>query len=311
MTYLAAVLGNPIAHSLSPLIHQEAFRDAKISDHIYKAVQLSQTEFSTFLAQEGGRYQYFSVTMPLKDCAFSSANVLSTEANHTQTVNIILRNGENWHGYNTDVTGIIRSLQAGKMLQSKNGKKNIHPTVSATVFGAGATARSAVYALANLGVKKLNIVARNITKTGSAATLAKTLGLEVIHIPLESTQDSPRLDHRQLLGALEAEYIVQTLPAPVIDSLDIFPVKNISSALDSVFLDVVYSPQPRPIEQIIRSKGIYTVSGIVMILEQAWEQLYLAIGLTPKRSRLYKAVYDAQGMSDPSELIEVLNTLSK
>lgn len=173
MTKKYAVLGSPIEHSLSPLIHSYIF-EALGSDSSYERFEVKD-QLSKFLATKPD-FSGFSLTMPLKDLAYELASDLSGTAIDTASVNTLLRTQGGFSGFNTDVFGVQAAI-------------GIQPR-TVTVLGSGATARSALYAFPE--ATKV-IYARN--QTGAAA-LAKQFDASL----------------SSLEQALESEVVISTLP---------------------------------------------------------------------------------------------------
>lgn len=168
------VVGDPIEHSLSPLIHSIAY-DFLGLDWIYERNLVSQGELNHFV-RENPKYSGLSVTMPLKVEAFEFSATRSEEASLTKVVNTLVNTSEGWQGYNTDVFGIKRAL----------GSKTI-PTISTVaILGAGATARSAALAVSELYPScKINVYARDVNK---GATVGAITEINCAALPLSNYQ---------------------------------------------------------------------------------------------------------------------------
>lgn len=178
-----AVLGSPIAHSLSPKIHSYVFEKLNLAHH-YESFDLA-AGLEEFLAQHAD-FSGFSVTMPLKDEAYSLATTHSLLALQTQSVNTLLKVEVGYQGFNTDVYGIQAAV-------------GFRPDTVA-VLGSGATARSA---LAAFPMAKKLIFARN---SNASKQLALQFKAEVV----------------DLATALNSELVVSTLPAGAL--LELIPV---------------------------------------------------------------------------------------
>ena len=156
------VVGDPIEHSLSPLIHSIAYEFLGL-DWSYERNLVSQGGLNNFV-RENPKYSALSVTMPLKDEAFEFSDTRSEEASLTKVVNTLVKTTEGWQGYNTDVFGIKRALVSATS-----------PTIStAAILGAGATARSAVLAVSQLYPRcKISVYARDISKAANVGAVTK------------------------------------------------------------------------------------------------------------------------------------------
>jgi len=180
MTRKYAVLGSPIEHSLSPLIHNYIFQ-ALGTDASYDRFEV-KSELSEFLEGKS-TYSGFSVTMPLKDLAFDVAAELSSTAINTSSVNTLLKVDGGFAGFNTDVFGI----QAAIGFEPK----------SVSVLGSGATSRSALYAFPKA---KKYVFARNQQVANALA-------------------DKFQAERVSLLQALESEVVISTFPKGVLPEL--------------------------------------------------------------------------------------------
>lgn len=240
----AAVLGKPIAHSLSPVLHRAAYEVLGLSIE-YRAYELETAQLADFLAGEGAAAIGFSLTMPLKQQAFKLARVSDPAALATSACNTLVRQQGGWAGYNTDVPGFANALTAAA----------IAPT-AAVVLGAGATARSAVVALQQLGVTEIQVAARRVA---AAAELAADCGL--------SRQAALDLS----LPLPSADLLVSTLPAGAADGIAI-------PAECSAVFDVVYAPWPTQLAAIAATAGLTVLGGLELLVEQAVLAVQLQTG---------------------------------
>lgn len=164
-----AVLGRPIAHSLSPALHRAAYAALGLSDWTYDRYDVGETELADFVAACGPEWRGLSLTMPLKVAALElgepdpvavrvrAANTLIFEADGSRRV------------HNTDVEGLVVALH----------RIGVRTVEHVNLVGSGATARSAVASLPALGTRHLTLIARNAERAGPVAELATGLGLEV------------------------------------------------------------------------------------------------------------------------------------
>ncbi|MBV9098265.1 MAG: shikimate dehydrogenase, partial [Frankiaceae bacterium] len=147
----AAVLGSPIAHSLSPALHQAAYDALGLDGWRYRAIECGASDLSSVLhSLDDEDLAGASLTMPLKQAVLpmlASVEPVAADVGGANTVVFGAAAGE-WSGYNTDVPGMVDALSGLDLPES------------ATVLGAGATAASAVVALAALGVTHLVVRAR-------------------------------------------------------------------------------------------------------------------------------------------------------
>ena len=256
----AAVLGSPIAHSLSPVLHRAAHRALGLRDWRYAAHEVDEEGFLPFVAGLDETWRGLSLTMPLKEVAFEVAADISPTALATGAINTLVRRetGE-WDAHNTDVHGVVAAL-GGALRDAAAAPR------SATVLGSGATARSAIAALAELGVRHVRLAVRAAVRPATTR-IAADLGLQVEQVSLERWAER---------GGL----VVSTLPAgagaaaaAVLDGhrLD-------GHRLEGTLLDVVYADWPTPLAVAAAAAGLTVVPGLDMLVHQAAEQVWLMTG---------------------------------
>lgn len=241
----AAVLGRPIGHSLSPLLHRAAYVSLGLDWH-YDAVDVGSDELGAFLDGLGPEWRGLSLTMPLKAAVLPLLDDVDALARDVAAANTVVLGQGRRSGFNTDVHGIVAALaDAGVTTASR-----------AVVLGGGATARSALAALRQLGERAPTLVVRSEPAETLAA--AERLGVAPTVVPF-----SPEvLDGCDLL--------VSTLPAGAADAV----APHVSDV--PALLDVVYEPWPTP---LARACGGVLVSGREMLLHQAAAQVQLMTGL--------------------------------
>jgi len=169
-----AVLGNPIAHSLSPSIHAAAYKHLGL-DWTYDKVQVHAGELDSFVSEQGSNFSGFSVTMPLKLEAATLATDVDEIVQLSGVANTLVKTAEGWSAFNTDVFGITHSL--AQCWSS--------PVGEIAVLGAGATAQSALIATSKVRPQaKVSIYTRNTSNASRILTLAKELNLAVTTLDL-------------------------------------------------------------------------------------------------------------------------------
>jgi len=151
----AAVLGSPISHSLSPVLHRAGYGALGLTDWTYDRFELVADELPTFLSGLDASWRGLSLTMPLKAACLEVAEVVTDRARRAGVGNTLVRlPSRGWLADNTDVAGLVAALAPVW-----------HPGwTRAAILGAGATARSAILALAELGVREVVIYARTPAK---------------------------------------------------------------------------------------------------------------------------------------------------
>ena len=238
------MLGRPIAHSLSPRLHRAAYAALGL-DWTYDAVECGEDQLPALLDGLDATWAGLSLTMPLKQAVLPLLDEVSDLARDVAAANtVVLRDGRRT-GANTDVHGIVAALREAGVTSSE------HPVV----LGGGATARSALAALAELGARSPVLVVRSEPRETLAA--AERLGVR----PTLAAYDPSVLDRCDLL--------VSTLPSGAADAL------SPHVAHVPALLDVVYDPWPTPLAAACRGR---VVSGAAMLLHQAAAQVELMTG---------------------------------
>jgi shikimate dehydrogenase len=253
------VLGSPIAHSLSPALHTAAYAVLGLDDWRYTAHEVAERDLAGFVAGLGPEWAGLSLTMPLKEAAFAVANEVSPLAREVGAVNtLVSRPAGGWSADNTDVHGMTRALQEAGAVDA------VATSGQALVLGSGATARSAVASLAELGAQRVTFAVRGSARAETLAQ-ARHRGLVVRECGLgEVSEVLP-----------EVSLVVSTLPGGAA------PAGVLGDAPDlvgQVLLDVVYAGWPTPLAQAFGDAGGRVVSGFEMLLHQAARQVELMTG---------------------------------
>ena len=252
----AAVLGAPIAHSLSPVLHRAAYAAMGLDDWSYAAIECREEDLAGFLDGLGPEWAGLSLTMPLKRVALGLVDEVSDLAVKVGGVNtVVLRDGRRL-GDNTDVHGIVTALtEAGVEVPGPGGAPPL-------VLGGGATAASALAALAALGAKEAVLAVRSPERAADAARVGERFGLAVRVTTLD-----------RVAGRLSAGLVVSTLPGRAADTFA-GPVAASGAAL----FDVVYAPWPTALAVAVEKAGGTVVGGFEMLLHQAVRQVALMTG---------------------------------
>ena len=265
------MLGSPVHHSLSPVLHGAAYAALGLDDWHYDRVECAEAGLPGFLAGLDAGWAGLSLTMPLKRVALDVADEVSPRAAATGAANtLVLRDGRR-RAENTDIAGIVAALRGA----------GVRPGGRAVVLGAGGTAQAALAALADLGIDEVSVLVRSLARTGELRAAAARIGV------------APRIradlaDPLRAAAALTgAEVVVSTLPGDAADALT-------GAGPGTVALDVVYAPWPTPFAAAARAAGATVVSGLEMLLHQAVAQVELMTGrpgpVEPMRAALEAAV---------------------
>jgi shikimate dehydrogenase len=254
----AAVLGSPISHSLSPVLHRAGYAAVGLKHWSYEAIELDETAFTAWFPGLGPQWRGLSLTMPLKQVALEVVDDVTPLARAVGAANTVTwdRAGRSLAD-NTDVHGIVEALRSAGVKEAE----------TASVLGVGATACSAVAALAQLGCQEVRLLARSPARAGQVLAVAARLGLTASVLKLD------RFD-----AALKAEVLISTLPGPAATGW-FESLRGSGLCLPAgVLLDVSYQPWPTTAAAIWTSAGAVVVGGFEMLLHQAAAQFTLMTG---------------------------------
>jgi shikimate dehydrogenase len=253
----AAVLGQPIAHSLSPVLHRAAYQALGLADWTYDLVECDEAGLPAYVGSRGPEWAGLSLTMPLKRAVLPLLDHVDHLAAATGGANTVVFRPEGRYGYNTDVQGIVDALtEAGAPVPA-----------SVTIIGAGATACSALAAVGELGAPGADVVLRDPARAAGLLATADRLGLKVRLRPWEDlTQDF----------AVVPDLVISTVPAGAADAYAQW-LRRTQQAPPSV-MDVVYHPWPTALAQTAAAAGAAVASGYAMLLHQAAAQVELMTG---------------------------------
>lgn len=284
LTRRAAVLGHPVAHSLSPILHTAAYRALGLEGWQYAAIDTTVDDLPAFLRELDLTWAGLSVTMPLKQPAIPLMDHVEPLAQTVGAVNTVLVQptgcGVSLVGTNTDVHGLVAALREGL---------GAGPVEGAVVLGAGATAASTLAALAELGCTTPLVLVRSLARTVGLNEAARRMGV------------APRIEVLDAVAGLgllgQADVVVSTMPAhaadPVADSIAAHGV-----AMSGVLLDVVYDPRPTALSRAWAEAGGTAVGGERMLLHQAAEQVRLMTGRPAPLAAMDDALDQALAVGD-------------
>ncbi|WP_029253462.1 shikimate dehydrogenase [Paraoerskovia marina] len=258
----AAVLGHPVAHSLSPALHRAAYRALGLDDWTYTAVDVREAELAGFVDAMDESWAGLSLTMPLKHAVIPLLDSVEPLAEVVGAVNTLLPSGRTRVGANTDVHGLVAALGEGLGQQARTG-----PPAHAVILGAGATAASTLAALGELGCTSPHVLVRSLARTGELRAAAHRMGVTPQFSRLDAATDVlPR-----------ADVVVSTMPKHAADPWAQV-LADSGAPVSGVLLDVVYDPRPTELSRAWSRAGGVVVGGERMLLHQAAEQVRLMTG---------------------------------
>ena len=267
----AAVLGRPVDHSLSPVLHGAAYRALGLQGWTYDRIDCDDQMLPGLVGASPEDRIGYSVTMPGKFAALEYASSASDRARIVGSANTLVRRPDGWYADCTDVDGVTGALAAFGDLPAS-------PT--AVVLGVGGTARPVLAGLAEAGAVRVVLASRR-DNAGPAAACGRALGLDVTTLLL----DAPDLPAR----IAAADVLVNTVPEPGVRELT-----DLVAGARRLF-DVLYDPWPTAAGAVASAAGIPVVGGDVMLLNQAFGQVELFTGLPAPRAEMAAALAAALG----------------
>ena len=290
----AAVIGRPVSHSLSPVLHRAAYAGLGLEDWSYERRETDSESLPGLLAklaapvQAGPAWAGLSVTMPLKQVLLAHLDVIDPLAEAVGAVNTVVaqRSGAGdalLTGFNTDVAGIVGALREAARTQTP-GSSDAHLRIEqAVVLGSGATACSALAALGELRAGRITVVARRHAGPGRALSAAHRMGLDIEPFTWKPADSTSNTEVAQRLAA--ADVVISTLPAHAADPLE-GPLRQALARAEgtragAVMLDVVYAPWPTAVAGAWADAGGALTPGWLMLLHQAVPQVQLMTGRQP------------------------------
>ncbi|MFN2257846.1 MAG: shikimate dehydrogenase [Desulfuromonadaceae bacterium] len=265
-TQVYAILGWPVAHSLSPLMQNAAFAATGI-DAVYVPFPVREAELANGVT--GLRALAIcgcNVTVPHKEKIAQYLDCLSPDAQAIGAVNTIVRQGDILEGHNTDAGGFITSLERDLGFTPFESR--------VLVLGAGGAARACVYALARAQAAHICVANRSVAR-------AETICRDFSSLFSATNMTFCGLDAASIASAcLEADLIVNTTSLGMIDvGADPLPWGNINSK--TLFYDVVYKAGLTPMVASAREHGLHAVDGLGMLIAQGEQAFRIWTGIDP------------------------------
>jgi len=261
----AAVLGSPITHSLSPVLHRAAYEELGLKGWSYDRFEIDEAALSGFFAELGPEWVGLSLTMPLKRAVIPLLDEISETAASVEAVNTVVFTEDGRKvGDNTDIPGMVAALR----------EHGIETVDSAAILGAGATASSALAALARVCTGEVVVYVRSEARAAEMRQWGERLDVEV------RTEDwSAAAD------ALHRPLVIATTPAGTTDAL----AAEVPERPTTLF-DVLYEPWPTQLAARWSMFGGAVVSGLDLLVHQAVLQVEQMTGRTPAPLAAMRAV---------------------
>ncbi|MER5871845.1 shikimate dehydrogenase [Streptomyces sp. NPDC002044] len=264
----AAVLGSPIEHSLSPVLHRAAYRELGLDDRTYDRFEVDEAALPGFVAGLGPEWAGLSLTMPLKRAVIPLLDGISDTAASVEAVNtVVLTEDGRRLGDNTDIPGIVAALH----------ERGIDEVPSAAVLGAGATASSALAALGRICTGEVTAYVRSRARADEMRQWGERLG-----VPVRTA------DWADAAGALAAPLVIATTPAGATDAL----AAAVPAAPGTLF-DVLYDPWPTALAAAWSGRGGTLLGGLDLLVHQAVLQVEQMTGHAPAPLAAMRAAGEA------------------
>jgi shikimate dehydrogenase len=277
----AGVLGSPVAHSLSPVLHNAAYQALGLTGWRFERIECDAETLPGLVGASGPDWVGYAVTMPGKRAALAMADVVTERAAAVGAANTLLRGESGWQADCTDVSGVTGALLAA-------GGYRPQPDATGVILGAGGTASAALAGLADLNVRDVRMVVREPARATEARETAERLGI--------------RLDTRRWsdtdIGALAAScnVLISTVPA------EAAAPHAAELALAPCLLDVIYHPWPTPVADAVAAHGGQLATGLDMLLHQAFGQVEQFTGQPAPREAMRDALRKSTGNTVPLPL---------
>ncbi|PCG82784.1 shikimate dehydrogenase [Streptomyces sp. WZ.A104] len=255
-TRRAAVLGSPIAHSLSPVLHRAAYAELGLDDWSYDRFEIDEAALPGFVEGLDSSWAGLSLTMPLKRAIIPLLDEVSATAAAVEAVNTVVFTADGRRvGDNTDIPGMIAALR----------ERGVDKVESAAVLGAGATASSALAALAVICAGPVTAYVRSPERAAEMRAWGERLGVDVVIA-----------DWADAAQALDAPLVIATTPAGSTDALG----EGVPDA-PGILFDVLYEPWPTALAAAWSARGGAVVGGLDLLVHQALLQVEQMTGRVP------------------------------
>lgn len=251
----AAVLGSPIAHSLSPALHRAAYAELGLRDWSYAAVECGSGDLTGLLerARDDDDFGGYSLTMPLKLTAVPLVDELEPLARRVGAVNTVVPRSGGLSGFNTDVPGMVSALHAA----------GIDSVSAPVVLGGGGSAQAALAALAVLGAASVRVLLRDPTKGAVLQRVAAEVGIDLELQPWGRPEDT--------------DLIVSTVPGRAADPLAEL-LGDLAWPGTAALFDILYAPWPTRLAEVAAAAAVPVVGGLELLAAQAVGQVELMTG---------------------------------
>jgi shikimate dehydrogenase len=260
-TKLLGIIGDPVKHSLSPVIHNAAISYLGV-DYIYVPFPLKPKDLTTVIAGFSSiGIVGFNVTIPHKQAIIPLLSEATPTAQLVGAVNTVWRTKTGWKGTNTDIDGFLSPLQS-----LQRDWANLTPII----LGNGGAARAVVVGLAQLGCLKIYVVGRDRQKLWQFAQSWKNTQLTATLRIYFWDQLSEIIE--------ETELLINTTPIGMFPNINDSPMESILFArmpANAIAYDLIYTPNPTQFLKNAQQQGLITIDGLEMLVQQGAVALQL------------------------------------
>ena len=260
-TNFLALIGNPVNHSLSPIMHNAAIKYLGL-DLIYFSIPCDEKDFEIVIKSLSKiNCKGINITIPFKEKVLNYCSKISPLAEQIKAVNTLKPNGKGeWNGINTDVEGLIYPLENLNLINKK-----------AIILGSGGAARSAIQGLINIKMSEITVISRNQNSLSCLLNDFKNQHL-IKGIFFKKEKNIVNLIN-------SADLIVNTTPVGMLNhtsAIEEMPFGSnfwISLNPKTIIYDLIYNPQETPLLNFSRKKGCQTINGMKMLVAQGAKSL--------------------------------------
>ncbi|WP_328736990.1 shikimate dehydrogenase [Streptomyces bobili] len=252
----AAVLGSPVAHSLSPVLHRAAYQALDLPEWTYDRFDVDEAALPSFIEGLGAEWAGLSLTMPLKRAVIPLLDEISETAASVEAVNTLVFTEDGRRvGDNSDIPGMVAALR----------EHGVEQVDSAAILGAGATASSALAAMSRVCTGEVVVYVRSDARAAQMRQWGERLDVDVRTARWEDAAE-----------ALRAPLVIATTPAGATDALATAVPER-----PATLFDVLYDPWPTELAARWSMFGGAVVSGLDLLVHQAVLQVERMTGRTP------------------------------
>ena len=270
-TQVFGVIGDPVGHSLSPLVHNTAFRHLGINS-VYLPFRVPRGELEGFLKSfDALPVKGYSVTIPHKEAAAALAQHKDGPVSQTQSANTLIRGSDGFTAFNTDYSAAVDSILANMPPSLDGGTPTLNSRVVLLV-GAGGVGRAVAHAVHREGAL-LTVVNRT---PETAHHLAEELGCRAVDWAARNS--------------VPCEFVINCSSIGMHPNVDESPVHHSILKPGLVVFDCVYTPETTLLVKEARARGCHVVTGVDMFVRQAAQQFRLFTGQEPPVSLMEKTI---------------------